>query len=109
MVSLIKRGDVWLCALDSTIGSEIQMTRPCVIISPPEMHDYLRTVIVAPMTTGNRPAPFRIEVSFKGKTGLILLDQIRTLDKVRLIKKAGALSKAKRDLVLKTLQEVFAI
>ena len=73
------------------------------------MHDYLRTEIVAPMTTGNRPAPFRIEVSFKGKTGLILLDQIRTLEKVRLIKKADSISEAKRDLVLKTLAEVFSL
>jgi mRNA-degrading endonuclease toxin of MazEF toxin-antitoxin module len=63
----ITRGEVWLAALDPTVGSEIQKTRPCIIISPPEMHDYLRTVMVAPMTTGSRPAPFRIPVSFAGR------------------------------------------
>ena len=108
MVGLVKRGEVWLCALDPTIGSEIQKTRPCLIISPPELHDYLRTVIVAPMTTASRPAPFRIEVSFKGKSGLILLDQIRTLDKTRLVKKVGVIAEAKLNLTLQTLQEVFA-
>ncbi len=64
---VVTRGDVWLVALDPTVGSEIQKTRPCVIISPPEMHDHLRTVIVAPMTTGSRPAPFRIPISFEQK------------------------------------------
>ena len=78
---VVTRGDVWLAALDPTVGSEIRKTRPCIVVSPPEMHDYLRTVIVAPMTTGNRPAPFRIPVSFAGKNGLILLVQMRTLDK----------------------------
>ncbi len=77
----VTRGDVWLIALDPTVGSEIRKTRPCVVVSPPEIHEYLRTVIVAPMRTGNQPAPFRILVSFAGKSGLILLDQMRTLDK----------------------------
>ncbi|MFH1602635.1 MAG: type II toxin-antitoxin system PemK/MazF family toxin, partial [Pseudomonadota bacterium] len=84
---MVKRGEIWLATLDPTIGSEIQKTRPCVIISPPEMHDHLRTAIVAPMTTGSRPAPFRIAVRFQDKTGLILLDQIRALDKSRLAKR----------------------
>jgi len=75
----VTRGEVWLAALDPTVGSEIQKTR--LIISPAEMHDYLRTVMVAPMTTGSRPAPFRIPVGFARKNGLILLDQLRTLDK----------------------------
>ena len=83
----VKTGDVWLANLDPTVGSEIQKTRPCVVISPAEMHDYLRTVIVAPMTTGSRSAGFRIPLTFQGKSGLILLDQIRTLDKARLVKK----------------------
>jgi mRNA interferase MazF len=65
----VARGDVWLAALDPTVGSEIRKTRPCVILSPPEMHDYLRTVMVAPLTTGSQPAPFRIRVSFAGKEG----------------------------------------
>jgi mRNA interferase MazF len=89
---MVKRGEVWLVALDPTIGSEIQKTRPCLIISPPELHDHLRTAIVAPMATGNRPAGFRVPVSFQGKTGLVLLDQIRTLDKQWLVKRLGAVS-----------------
>jgi mRNA interferase MazF len=105
---VVTRGEVWLVALDPTVGSEIQKTRPCVIISPPEMHDYLRTVIVAPMTTGARPAPYRIAVTFQGKRGLILLDQLRTLDKIRLVKRLGAISSATLASTLKTLQSVFA-
>ena len=77
-------GDVWLAQLDPTVGNEIQKTRPCVVISPLELHQHLRTVIVAPMTTGARPAAFRVPITFKGKTGLILLDQIRTLSSVRI-------------------------
>jgi mRNA interferase MazF len=105
---VVKRGEVWLVNLDPTIGSEIQKSRPCVLISPPEMHDHLRTVIVAPMTTGSRPAPFRIAVSHGGKKGLILLDQIRTIDKARLISKLGALNKTTLDKTLLTLREIFA-
>src|SRR5258708_32879777 len=86
---MVKGGDIWLVNLDPTVGSEIQKTRPCIIISPPEMHDHLRTEIVAPMTTANKPAPFRIAIAFQGKRGLILLDQIRTLDKVRHLKRLG--------------------
>ncbi|MDC7683351.1 type II toxin-antitoxin system PemK/MazF family toxin [Asticcacaulis sp. BYS171W] len=106
---MVKRGDIWLANLDPTVGSEIQKTRPCVVISPPELHDYLRTVIVAPMTTGSRPAPFRIDLSFDGKKGLILLDQIRTLDKSRLVKRLGALPDAVLMDTLSTLQDVFAV
>ncbi len=104
---VIKTGDVWLATLDPTVGSEIQKTRPCVVISPSEMHAHLRTVIVAPMTTGSRPAGFRIAVTFQGKSGLILLDQIRTLDKSRLVKKAGAIQRATLIRILRTLQAVF--
>jgi mRNA interferase MazF len=88
---MVSRGDVWLVNLDPTVGSEIQKTRPCVLISPPEMHDHLRTVLAAPMTTDSKPAPFRIPVSFAGKDGLILLDQIRAIDKTRLAKKMGSI------------------
>ena len=102
------RGEVWLVNLDPTIGSEIRKSRPCVIVSPPEMHDHLRTLIVAPMTTGARPAPFRIPITFRGKKGLILLDQIRTLDKIRLVRRLGAVSAATLAATLRTLQEVFA-
>lgn len=108
MVSpLLQTGDIWLAALDPTVGSEIQKTRPCVVISPNEMHQHLRTVIVAPMTTGSRPAAFRIPLSFQGKQGLILLDQIRTLDKQRLIQRVGAVHAATLTRTLKTLQEMF--
>ena len=107
-MSGVARGEIWLVQLDPTIGSEIQKTRPCVVISPPEMHDLLRTVIVAPMTTGSRPAPFRIVVTHVGKRGLILLDQIRTVDKVRLVKKAGELNKRTLGALLSTLQEQFS-
>jgi mRNA interferase MazF len=105
---LVSRGDIWLVSLDPTIGSEIRKSRPCVIVSPPEMHDYLRTVIVAPMTTKSRPAPFRIPLSHGGKRGLILLDQIRAVDKVRLAKKMGSVSAKTLVIALDTLQEVFA-
>jgi mRNA interferase MazF len=105
----VKRGEVWLAALDPRIGSEIRKTRPCVVISPPEMHDWLRTVIVAPMTTGSKPAPFRVSITFKRKTGLVLLDQIRRLDKVRLVKRLGAADPATLRLTLVTLQELFAV
>lgn len=90
MVSL-KPGEIWLAQLDPTVGSEIQKTRPCVVISPLEMNQHLRTVIVAPMTTGSRPAGFRVPLTFQGKQGLILLDQIRTLDRSRLVQRLGAL------------------
>jgi mRNA interferase MazF len=103
----VARGEIWLAALDPTIGSEIQKTRPCVIISPPEMHDYLRTVTVAPMTTGSRPAPYRVPLRFRGKGGLILLDQIRTLDKQRLTGQLGAVSPRTLRAVLAALREMF--
>ena len=105
---MVARGDVWLVALDPAVGSEIQKTRPCVILSPPEMHAYLRTVTVAPMTTGSRPAPFRVPVTFQRKTGLILLDQLRTVDKTRLVKRAGGLSDRIVADTLRTLREIFA-
>lgn len=105
---MVKRGEIWLTALDPTIGSEIQKTRPCIIISPPEMHNYLKTVIVAPMTTGNKPAPYRIPITFAHKKGLILLDQMRTLDKIRLVKKLGAIKEDTLMEMLEILQEIFS-
>ncbi len=104
----MNRGDIWLVNLDPTVGSEIKKSRPCVIVSPPEMHDHLRTVIVAPMTTKSQPAPFRIAVSHAGQKGLILLDQVRAVDKARLAKKMGAVSAKTLATTLATLQEVFA-
>ena len=105
---MVKRGQIWLVNLDPTVGSEIKKSRPCVVISPPEMHDYLRTVIVAPMTTGSHPAPFRIPVSHDGKDGLILLDQIRTVDKVRLVSHFGKLLPKTLKRLLDAMQEMFS-
>ena len=103
----VVRGEIWLAALDPTIGSEIQKTRPCVIISPPEMHDYLRTVTVAPMTTGSHPAPYRIPLRFRRRNGLILLDQLRTLDKLRMMRRLGAVDARVLSLTLAALREMF--
>ena len=94
--------------LDPTVGSEIQKTRPCVLVSPPEMHKHLRTVIVAPVTTGARPAAFRVPITFKGKTGLILLDQIGMIDKARLVRREGAVHAATLKRTLTILQTMFA-
>lgn len=105
---MVARGEIWLVALDPTLGAEIKKSRPCVVISPPEMHDFLRTAIVAPMTTGSRPAPYRIPLRFARKSGLILLDQIRSIDQRRLIKRLGTLRADTLRLTLLTLQEVFA-
>ena len=102
------RGEIWLVKLDPTVGSEIRKTRPCVVLSPAEMHDHLQIVIVAPMTTKSRTAPFRIGVAHGGKMGLILLDQLRAVDKGRLTKKLGAVSTRTLLSTLSTLQEVFA-
>lgn len=104
----MNRGDIWLAALDPTIGSEIRKTRPCVVVSPPEMNAYLRTVLVAPMTTGSRIAAYRVAVTFDGKHGLILLDQMRTLDKARLIERLGTLGSKKLDATLTVLRDMFA-
>ena len=104
----MKVGEIWLAQLDPTLGSEIKKTRPCVVISPDDMNAHLRTVIVAPMTTGSRSARFRIALSLQGKQGLIVLDQIRTLDRARLVKRLGALRPATLAATLQTLQAMFA-
>ena len=108
MNATVDTGDIWLVSLDPTVGSEIQKTRPCVVISPPELNQHLKTVIVAPMTTGARAAAFRIPLTFQNKQGLILLDQIRTLDKVRLRKKDGTLHSSTLEKTLRALQAEFA-
>lgn len=105
---MVRRGEIWLAALDPTVGSEINKTRPCVVVSPAEMHDYLRTVIVVPMTTGSKPAPYRVPITFEKKKGLIVLDQMRTLDKERLVKKLGRVTDKTLAHTLEALQEVFA-
>lgn len=102
------RFDVFLISLDPTHGSEIRKTRPCLIISPDEMNDHIRTVIVAPMTTKGRPYPSRVPCTFQGKRGQVVLDQIRTVDKTRLVRRLGMISGAVQEKVLDSLQEMFA-
>jgi mRNA interferase MazF len=105
---VVKRFEVYLVNLDPTIGSEIQKTRPCLVISPDEMNRFIRTVIVAPMTTKGRPYPTRVECKFQGKRGHIVLDQIRTVDKTRLVKRLGKIDKQIQAEVLSILGEMFA-
>jgi mRNA interferase MazF len=103
-----QRFDVWLVALDPTVGSEIQKTRPCVIVSPDEMNAHIATVIIAPMTTKGREYPTRVKCQFQGKSGQVVLDQLRTVDKTRLVKRLGKLDPAETGAVLETLAELFA-
>jgi mRNA interferase MazF len=105
---VVKRGEIWLVNLDPTIGSEIKKTRPCVIVSPPELNQHLRTVMMAPMTSKGFAAPFRVPVTHAGTKGLIVLDQLRSVDKQRLVKKSGQVSAKTLGTVLKILQELFA-
>jgi mRNA interferase MazF len=108
MGMVVQRFDVFLVNLDPTIGREIQKTRPCVVISPNEMNRHLGTVIVAPMTSQTRNYPSRIACKFQGKTGQIVLDQIRTVDKTRLGKRLGELTPDEQRKVLDLLAEMFA-
>ena len=105
---VVKRFEVYLVNLDPTVGREIQKTRPCLIISPDEMNDHIETVIVAPMTTHGRSYPTRVDCQFQGKSGQIVLDQIRTVDKVRLVKKLGKISSQTQNDVLSVLLEMFS-
>jgi mRNA interferase MazF len=108
MAMVVNRFDVYLTNLDPTVGSEIQKTRPCLIISPDEMNRNIRTVIVAPMTTAGKDYPTRIACQFKKKNGHIVLDQIRTIDKTRLIKNLGSLDAETQLKVISILQRLFA-
>lgn len=108
MALVASRFDVHLVRLDPAVGREIRKIRPCLIISPDEMNRHIDTVIVAPMTTQGRPYPTRVPVRFQRKTGQIVLDHIRTVDKMRLVKRLGAISKPTADKVLATLGEMFA-
>ena len=103
----MKRFDIYLTALDPAKGKELQKTRPSLIISPDEMNKNLSTVIIAPMTTKMRAWPSRVEVEFSKKTGQIALDQIRAIDKQRLVKKLGVVQERTGDKVLKILREIF--
>ncbi|MEO9885187.1 MAG: type II toxin-antitoxin system PemK/MazF family toxin [Balneola sp.] len=104
----VSRFDIFLISLDPTKGSEIKKTRPCVVISPNEMNRNIRTVIVAPMTSSKRNYPTRVNLMFQNKSGQIVLDQIRTVDQQRLIKKLGSISSSTQTKVLQILQELFA-
>jgi mRNA interferase MazF len=104
----LKRFDVYLARLDPTLGSEIQKTRPCLIVSPDEMNRRLRTVIIAPMTTGGQPYPTRVACAFGGKSGQVALDQIRTVDKLRLVQHLGELDEVTGRRVLDVLRRLFA-
>src|SRR5512145_1598185 len=104
----MERGDVYLVRLDPTPGSEIQKTRPCVVVSPDELNAHLRTVIVAPLTTGGRAYPWRIRCRFQRRSGYVVLDQLRTVDRERLVKRLGTLSGQTVAEVLGALQEMFA-
>jgi mRNA interferase MazF len=108
MAMVINRFDVYLINLDPTVGSEIQKVRPCLIISPDEMNRHIRTVIAAPMTTAGKEYPTRISCTFKKKKGQIVIDQIRTIDKSRLIKKLGTIDSNTQLAVISVLQGLFA-
>jgi mRNA interferase MazF len=108
MGMVVKRFDVFLVNLDPTVGSEIQKTGPCVVISPDEMNRYIATVIIAPMTTKGKQYPTRVVCEFQGKNGQIVLDQIRTVDKTRLVKKLGRISSDEQKMLLDILAEMFA-
>jgi len=105
---VMNRFHVYLVTLDPTLGSELKKTRPCVIISPDESNRHLATVIVAPMTTKGRGYPTRIPCRFQGKQGQIVLDQLRTVDKVRLVKRLGRISPSVQSALLAALAEMFA-
>jgi len=105
---VVRRFDIYLINLDPTVGSEIKKVRPCVVISPDEMNRSSRTVIVAPMTTKGQPYPTRIACRFSGRNAQVVLDQIRTVDKVRLVKRLGRLGEAAQEEVLSKLAEMFA-
>jgi mRNA interferase MazF len=103
----MKQYEIFLIALDPTIGHEIKKTRPCVIISPDEMNDNIGTVIIAPMTTKSHNYPSRIEIKFMKKDGWIMLDQIRCIDKSRLVKKLGSIGDKEIRKIKETMKEMF--
>jgi len=107
-VARVGRGDVFLVALNPTRGGEIRKTRPCVVVSPDELNAYLRTFIVAPLTTGAYSYPFRVACTFQGKAGHVVLDQLRTVDQERLVKRLGTLPLPALAQSLAVLREMFA-
>ena len=107
-VDLPRRGDVYLISLDPTRGSEIRKTRPCVVVSPDDLNDHLGTFLVAPMTTGGHPYPFRIRCQFQDKIGYVVADQLRTIDHARMVRRLGSLPTDTMDEMLSVLQRMFA-
>ncbi len=107
-MAMVKRFEVYLVRLDPTLGSEIRKTRPCLVISPDQMNRHIQTVIVAPMTTRGKKYPTRVECEVDGKQGQIVLDQIRTVDKNRLVKRLDTLNQETQQQVLHVLAEMFA-
>ena len=105
---MMRRGDIHLVRLDPTLGSEIKKTRPCVVVSPDELNEHLRTVIVAPMTTGGHAYPWRIRCRFQKRSGFVALDQLRTVDQERLVRRLGEIGTDSLTEVLQRLQEMFA-
>jgi mRNA interferase MazF len=105
----VSRGDIYLVALNPTRGSEIRKTRPCVVVSPDELNAHLRTFIVAPLTTGGHPYPFRVRCSFDGKDGYVVADQLRAVDRERLVRRLGSLSETTLNELLAVLQAMFAV
>ena len=104
----VRRGDIYLVSLHPIRGGEIRNTRPCVVVSPDELNKHIRTHIVAPMTTGSHSHPFRVSCRFRSKSGHVVLDQIRTVDRERLVQKLGRLSPRARERSLAVLNEIFA-
>jgi len=102
------RGEVYLVQLDPTRGSEIRKTRPCLVVSPDELNHHLRTVIVAPMTTGGHAYPWRVQCRFQGRAGFVAVDQLRTVDTERLVRRLGRVAPSALGAVLAVLQEMFA-
>ncbi len=107
MTEVVYRGDVFLISLDPARGGEIQKTRPCVVVSPDELNAHLQTLIVAPLTTGGHPYPFRVPCRFEGRAGYVVIDQIRTVDRERLVRRLGKLSPSTLGRILAILQEMF--
>ncbi|MEP7124131.1 MAG: type II toxin-antitoxin system PemK/MazF family toxin [Byssovorax sp.] len=105
---MVRRGEVFLVALDPTRGAEIQKTRPCVVVSPDELNAHLRTVIIAPLTTGGQPSPFRVPCRFQNASGQVVVNQLRTVDQERLVRHLGRLSPPTFTRILTVLQEMFA-
>lgn len=103
-----RRGEVYLISLDPARGSEIRKTRPCVVVSPDELNDHMGTFLVAPMTTGGHPYPFRIACRFGGRVGHVVADQLRTVDRVRMVRRLGVLPGGTMEEVLGVLQRMFA-